>query len=201
MYIYSILNLKILDKTHGHFQAMNTSHQQAYKICLEMLQQRGYDTSIECNEDINSDTIMAYKDGVPIVVCFISDPKFGIAALKNMLANLKEMSNDPPINHVIAVYKDSITPFTKKTIDNIMDKRIELFQEIDLQYNITKHVLQPKSFEKLSDKDAEAFKKTYGINFPVLKASGSISSFYGYRKGDVIRIVRKSGLVTYRIVK
>lgn len=175
----------------------DTSHRQAYKICLEMLQQRGYDTEIEANDDFDSDTITAYKEGVPILVYFVPDSKFGIAALKNMISEITERS----IDHVIAVYKNTITPPTKNTIENIIDKKIELFHEADLQYNITKHVLQPKSFEKLSDEEAIKFKKVYGINFPVLKYVGPISSFYGYEKGDIIRVTRKNGLITYRIVK
>lgn len=176
---------------------MDDSHQRAFKICLEMLEQRGYDTQIEANEDTSAETIIAYKAGIPIIVYFVEEPKVGIASLTNMLGTVTELN----IDHVILVYKDSITPYAKKSIDNILDKRIELFHESNLQYNITKHVLQPKSFEKLEDADATVFKKTYGINFPALRVTDPVAAFYGYRKGDVIRIVRKSGLVTYRIVK
>ena len=67
----------------------------------------------------------------------------------------------------------------------------ELFSIDDLQYNITKHVLQPK-FERLSEKEAQDFKKSYGIKFPVLRKDDPISRFYNYKRGDVIRVKRKT---------
>jgi DNA-directed RNA polymerase subunit H (RpoH/RPB5) len=78
--------------------------------------------------------------------------------------------------------------------------KIELFAEEDLQFNITKHRLQPK-FEKLKDSEAVDFKKNFGIKFGILRLDRPIARFYNYQKGDVIRITRNDGYINYRIVK
>jgi DNA-directed RNA polymerase I, II, and III subunit RPABC1 len=93
-----------------------------------------------------------------------------------------------------------ITSSTKSTLEKMQDMYIELFLIDDLQYNITKHSLQPR-FEKLEYEEGENFKKKYGVKFPVLRVNMPISRFYDYKKGDVILIHRKDGYITYRIVK
>ena len=76
----------------------------------------------------------------------------------------------------------------------------ELFAMEDLQYNIINHKLQPK-FTRLNDKDCKDFKEKYGTKFPIMRKNDPVSCFFGYNKGDIIKIERKSGYITYRIVK
>ena len=108
--------------------------------------------------------------------------------------------NELEVIHSLVIYRDSITPATKSTLSQTTDIIIELFAEEDLQYNITKHYLQPK-FERLSDEEADEFKKKYGVKFGTLRLDRPISCFYNYQKGDIIRIIRKDGYISYRIVK
>ena len=61
--------------------------------------------------------------------------------------------DDLQIFHAIIVYKESITAFTKKAIEQSLEMTFELFAIEDLQYNITKHVLQPK-FECLTEEES-----------------------------------------------
>ena len=91
----------------------------------------------------------------------------------------------------------------KKVIEEANDLIIELFQEEELQYNITKHYLVPKhelSYPK-GTKISKDFKDKYGDKFPVLLKTDPVARFYGYNKGDIIKITRKGGYVTYRFVK
>lgn len=169
------------------------NHQKAYEICIEMLEQRGYTIS----DQLEGKIIAVKPTQNSVMVFFVEADKLGVGDIKDLVGEL--VSND--LDHMIIVYRDSITPATKKFIENIVGIKIELFPEINLQFNITKHVLQPKSFEKLPPKEAAEFKKTYGIKFPVLKHTGPISAFFDFEKGDVIKITRKNGLVVYRIVK
>ena len=111
--------------------------------------------------------------------------------------------NELEIFHSIIIYKDGVTSFTKKTIDQSLEMYFELFSVDDLQYNITKHELQPK-FERLPEKEAIDFKKQFGLKFGIMKSDDPIALFYDYKKGDVIRITRNSSktpYITYRIVK
>ncbi len=166
-----------------------------YQTCLEMLQQREY--KITKRDDPTR--ILAMKpDGTQMAVFFTDVSKFNV---KNAQVCIAEM-NDMDIFHSIIVYKDSVTAFTRKAISKSIEMKIELFAEKDLQYNITKHRLQP-IFEKLPDEEAEAFKKKFGVKFGVMRSDDPISRFYAYNRGDVIRVTRGETIkfVTYRLVR
>ena len=167
----------------------------SYQTCLEMIQQRGY----KITEQEDSSRILATKpDGKPMAVFFTDVPKFNV---KNVQVYISAM-NDMGIYHAIIVYKDSVTAFTRKAVTKSLEMKLELFAEEDLQYNITKHRLQP-AFEKLPAADAEEFKKKYGIKFGIMRSEDPIARFYDFNKGDVIRVTRGKtrNFVTYRLVK
>lgn len=164
----------------------------AYQICLEMLSQRNY-TIVEKEETY----IIALKpNGEQMVVFFHENPKFDTKGMKETISLMTEMD----IKHALIVYKEDVTSATGSTMERSIERRFELFAEEDLQYNITKHRLQPV-FEKLSPEEALTFKKTHGLKFGTLRSDKPIARFYDYQKGDVIRIIRKDGYITYRIVK
>lgn len=168
------------------------SRERAYKICLEMLHQRGY--SIIENEDTY---ITALKpDGHQMVVFFHDVPKFGTKGMKEIISLMNEME----VLHALIVYKEDVTPFTKATLTRSEERRFELFAIEDLQYNITKHHLQPV-FERLEEKEANELKQNYGTKFGTLRIDRPISRFYDYQRGDVIRIIRRDGYINYRIVR
>jgi DNA-directed RNA polymerase I, II, and III subunit RPABC1 len=85
-----------------------------------------------------------------------------------------------------------------------MDIKIELFIQEELQYNITKHRLVPEHI-RLSPDEAKEFKEKFGLRHPAILLTDPISRFFAYKRGDVIKIMRKTGrgdpFVTYRIVK
>jgi len=166
--------------------------EKAHKICVEMLNQREY--KIITDED---DKIVATKpDGKNMIVFFSGISKFNV---KNMQVFITVM-NDLDIFHAIIIYKDGITAFTKKAIDQSIEMKFELFAEEDLQYNITKHALQPE-FNKITVTEAEQLKTNYGSKFPILRHDDPIRRFYNFEKNDIIKITRKSGYITYRLVK
>ena len=160
-------------------------------VCKEMMEQRGYE--IVSVEDAQ---IVATKQNGDYIYVF-----FKILKINNVkLQELTSIMKDTNINHIIVVYNESVTPSAKKIISDISAEMvIELFHINELQYNITKHKLQPR-FERL--KTHVSFKKTYGrTTQAVLLSTDPIARFYNYRKGDVIRVVRQDGYVCYRIVK
>lgn len=163
----------------------------AHMISLEMLEQRNYEI---IKDEI--DKIIALKpDGHQMIVFFSDSQKFNVKNIQIYISLMDEYE----IFHAIIVYKDSITSFTKKTIEQSIEMQFELFSEDDLQYNITKHRFQP-IFEKLSNDDAISFKKKFGNKFSIMRKDDAISKFYNYQKGDIIKIIRKND-INYRIVK
>ena len=178
--------------------------EEARNIVKEMLSQRNY-------KDIEEeDNITATKDNGDKVVVFFTDiDKFNTECVQFFTKEVNELE----IKHCMIVYYNNITSSAKKLIHNIpyvskvIDSKskpeniiFELFLYKDLQFNITKHELQPK-FELLSKEAATKFKKKYGQKFPKILTIDPISKFYRYTAGQVVKVTRKNGYVTYRIVK
>lgn len=178
--------------------------EKAKEICIELLEQRGY-TDIDTD---NSEYISAKKptnDIVYVFFCLVT--KFSTDKIQEYVS----IMNDLETTHSIIIYKDTITSYAKKVIDNLSnintdpDKnifklKIELFNESELQFNITKHVLQPK-FKLLSPTSSKNIKKLIGKNIPVLLKTKPISKFYGFESGSIIEITKNNGYITYCIVK
>jgi DNA-directed RNA polymerase subunit H (RpoH/RPB5) len=163
----------------------------AREICKNIIEQRGYKL-------VDSDLLTATKhDGSTFVVFFDDAPKLNKSGMSKFLT----MMNDAGSTHSIIVYQENVTSMTTKSIDQSIDMEIELFSIDELQYNITKHRLQPKSFDKLPTVEAISFKKRYSNKFPIMKTSDPIARFYNYKQGDVIRITQRDGLINYRIVR
>lgn len=173
---------------------MNTS--KPYDICLEMFEQRGYEIVEQDDE-----RILAIKEDGNQICAFISKnmTKFNVDRIQEYISMIKKMD----IWHCIIVYKDSATPIAKKVVEDSKEIIIELFNEDELQYNITKHFLVPlhELLYKKKSKECDTFKKKYSDKFPVILKTDPIARFYFYDKGDVIRVTRKDGYITYRIVK
>lgn len=166
-----------------------------YEICEQMLEQRGY---IVTDKD-EKKTHAVNLDGVSIVVFYSTEGKFNVDKIQDLLGYMESKQ----IFRSIIVYKDSVTPVAKKIIEEITTMTIELFDFEELQYNITKHYLVPHhelAFAKGS-KELKAFKVKYKDNFPVILKSDAVCKFYGFLKGDVVRVFRKNGMIMYRMVK
>ena len=167
----------------------------SHSTMLEMLQQREY----KVTEDEDMQILVTKPNGDPAVVFFSDVPKFNVKSIQSYIAKMNEIN----VFHSIIVYESSITAFTKKAIAQSVEMTFELFAQQDLQYNVTKHRLQPK-FIKLPADEAEEFKENYGTRFGIMRTDDPIARFYAYTRGDVIRVIRGSGhteFVTYRMVR
>ena len=176
----------------------------ALEILSEMTEQRGYKRE-EDEEEFHSPNggntdLFFYrkKNGEKMVLFKNLVEKLNIAELKNCIGIMTKLE----IKHCIIVHEGQTTPAVRTVIEKSPEIGliIELFNVGDLQFNITKHILVPKH-EVLEEKEAKIFKKKYGSNIPVLLKSDPISRFYDFRRGDVVRITRKSGVIAYRIVR
>lgn len=169
--------------------------EKAFKICEEMIIQRNYNIL-----DKDDERILAQKpDGQEMCVFLLNASKFNVESIQEYITMMKKMN----INHCIIVYKDNVTPKAKEIIEDCSDLKIELFHEQELRYNLTKHYLVPKHEIAFKNKTAECieFKNKYSDKFPILLKNDPVSRFYDFQKGDIIKITRKNGFITYRIVK
>ena len=164
----------------------------AYNICIEMFTQRGYEII-----DSDEDRILANKKDGAQICAFFTTHKFNIDRLQEYISMMKKMD----VWHCIIVFKENATPVAKKIVLDSKEMIIELFEMDEMQYNLTKHELVPKH-EKvdINEKNAEDFKKSKTDKFPILLKTDPVARFYGFSKGDIIKITRKNGYVTFRRV-
>lgn len=175
---------------------MDYETQKAFDTCLEMIQQRGYKIL-----DTDEDRILAMKPNKTQMCVFITTAcKFNVESIQEFISMMHKMS----IKHSIIVYRETATHVAKKIIEESKDMDIELFHVDDLQYNITKHYLVPEhtiAFRKGTTGYNDFKKKFNADKFPTLLSSDPVARFYHYSKGDIIRVKRVDGYITYRIVK
>lgn len=165
------------------------------QTCSEMIIQRGYIVSTDINKEYN-DRIIYDKDNHKICVFTTVISKFGVDRVTEYISAINEMK----IDHCIVIYSNGVTPAANKVLSETTDIRIELFNDKELRYNITKHRLVPQHI-KLSDDEAIDFKNKYGINFGTLFTSEAIARFYDYKPGNIIKIIRMNDSIGYRVVK
>jgi len=169
------------------------------KTLKQMLELRKY-TLISDETDTLDTLIGENKEGNQILVFLSLLDKFNTEALVKYASVL----NKAGINHGIAVYLDTVTAKANSDLLVLLSlkdsSKIELFCYKELMSNPLNHYLQPE-FTVLSPTEATLFKQKYGTNFPVIKKTDKVVRFLGFNRGDIIKITRKNGTVTYRIVK
>jgi len=158
----------------------------------QMLCDRGYEVTI--NEEFllgerKSDTICVFK----VVIEKLNNESF-----QHCIHTLNQMN----IKHGIIIY-NNITAPVKKLIHNTneLDLTIEIFLSSEMSYNPTKHRLTPKHIQ-VDPETSKLLRANFNVEkFPWLKTTDIISRYYAFKKGDIIKIIRKTGMVVYRIVK
>lgn len=164
------------------------------KIIVEMLQDRGY-TSSSITEDEGQ--IHACNDSGENIIVFFVKGKLNIEFIREHVELLKE--ND--IKNGIIVCTDDVTPRGKaiiETVNNIGEIKLEVFNLKEFICNKTKHRLVPKHI-RLDLQTAKHIINKYK-KIPEILLTDPISRYYGYIKGDIIKIIRKDGGICYRIV-
>jgi DNA-directed RNA polymerase subunit H (RpoH/RPB5) len=159
-----------------------------------MLANRGYSTILE-NQPSH---ILVSNDKEDRIIVFVDD---NVKLNKNTMTKCMTVMKGLGINHCIIIYTETVTTMTMKSIEDTFDFEFEIFSKDELQFDITKHVLQPKSFRALGSKENTRFRSEYGMKFPVMRKTDPVARYYNYRKGDIVEITDKRDLIYYRIVR
>lgn len=174
---------------------------QVIKVLSELITDREY--KIEYIKDITDDNkednhtffLKAHK-GQDCILCFLNeDEKLNIQGIKDRIS----IMNKENANKCIIVYRSNVTSSAKKSLETL-EYEFELFAMHELQLNITKHRLVPKHI-RVSSSEKEELDKNYKGKLPIILSSDPISRYYGFKKGEYIRIIRKDGSIAYRVVK
>lgn len=189
------------------------------KTCLEMLNDRGYligqddleesrDAFIsKFSEEPKRDdlTLLAPKQEDPTDQMFVFYPnedKVGVKTIKTFAERMKSEG----VFRAMMVVQANLTPFAKQCLTEMQPKYyIEVFQELELLINITKHVLVPQHrlLEAPEKKTLLDRYKVKDAQLPRIQFSDPVARYYGMQRGQVVRIVRPSETagryVTYRL--
>jgi DNA-directed RNA polymerase I, II, and III subunit RPABC1 len=137
-----------------------------------------------------------------IFVFFASDPNVGVKPIRTY----QERMTEQKMRRAILVVQESVTPFAKKELASIAPQFvIEVFTERELLFNKTHSDLVPPHtlLTKAEKEQLLADWKVKEAQLPRINQSDPIARYYGYRRGQVCKIVRRSETagryVTYRI--
>lgn len=110
-------------------------------------------------------------------------------------------------NHAIIILRNKPQHFVQAAIAKLSGKiEIELFQETELLMDITEYFLVPEHILLTSQEAIEVEKqiKSSRNKLPRLRLTDPITKYYGYKAGDVVKIIRPSDIsgryITYRVV-
>jgi len=172
---------------------------QAIKVLSELVADREYTIEYikkENEEKEENPFCLKARKGQDSILCFLNDDeKLNIQGIKDRIS----VMNKENANKCIIVYRSNVTSSAKKSLETL-EYEFELFAMHELQLNITKHRLVPKH-TRVTQSEKEELDKDYKGKLPVILSSDPISRYYGFKKGEYIRITRKDGSIMYRIVK
>ena len=191
----------------------------AYKTVNEMLKDRHYiieESNLEMNlDDFEGKFVDGDKvnySGMRIISVHEEDNENCILVefhdeeiRQNDIGNILEHARDNKCKRIILVHKSKISSVAAKTA-TMFEGVFEDFLFEDLIVNVTRHILVPQHIKLLED-EKKALLERYNVKLsqlPRLLRSDPICKYYGFEKGDVIKIIRKSETagryVTYRAV-
>ena len=107
---------------------------------------------------------------------------------------------DMDIFHVIMIHYKEPSKQLYQTVEDlktVSGLKVEFFHVDFLQFNPTKHELVP-IHELAPEEEQKDLRKG---ELPMLLSHDPMVRFYGYEKGDIVKITRKSGIICYRVVR
>ena len=132
------------------------------------------------------------------VMIFFTTEKFGKKEVREKIDELAEKK----INHIILIIAEKFTQHGQKLLSSIKKLEREIFYFKELSINPVKHSLSPKH-ELLSEEETKKFNKNVASKMPLIKKNADrINRHYNGKVGQIYRIFRADGTITYRrIVK
>lgn len=192
---------------------LNLCHDRGYLIAQEELDQtidefkdefvvkRGLDRparsdlTVQCAHNDDS-TDMMY-------VFFPDDAKIGIKQIQGYVAKMEA----DKVRRAIVIVRQGLTPSARQAMKEVSPTYImEEFLESEMLINITEHELVPQHTLLTTEEKEELFSRYRLKEAQLMKmlAVDPVARYYGFKRGQVIKIVRKSDTagryVTHRLV-
>jgi len=137
------------------------------------------------------------ENGTPVFLIFVFYDKMGIEHLKMYL----QLCESTIVRNVILIYQNQMTSNCLKVMDNIFQFQIECFRIHEFQYDITS-LYYYVPHEKISNEQSlQVIRKKYGSHLPVLLKSDPIVRYFGFKRNDIIKVIRSPNEFIYRQVR
>jgi len=172
----------------------------------EMLRDRGFVVSVPRSEasmdsfasyllSVDNDymlCITAKKKRKKVLVFFPTEPKLGVKPIRETIAYLEKQNS----KHAIIVFKEAITPFAQREIDEDISKRVlvEKFKLETLLYNVTHHSGVPKH-TTLTRQERDKYLHDNNLvadKLPKIYSTDPVIHYYGLKRGQMVKIERFS---------
>lgn len=174
----------------------------AWYVCLDIIRDRGFSidnkyfqlTKTDLNHLLNEDKLDILsnnKDGKVLYLHFINTPKVKYSQITNTIKYCEELNDNFDIMFILKPKPNcGIRKLEFKGENNV-----QIFWCKQIQFNITKHSLVPLH-KKITDEEKEnillKYKILYKSQLPIISHQDPIVRWYNFKKGDIIRISRKS---------
>lgn len=136
-------------------------------------------------------------------VFFPEEPKIGIKTVQNYVVKMQAEG----VNRAIIIVRIGLTPSAKQAMRDVAPEFIlEEFLESEMLINITEHELVPQHVLLTVEEKEELFSRYKLKESQLMKmlTTDPVARYYGYKRGQVIKITRKSDTagryVTHRLV-
>lgn len=137
------------------------------------------------------------ETGKPCILVLLYYEKVGVDILKN---HLKIVCNDL-VKHYILIVEKHITSTCMKLLNDFFQYEFELFYLKNFYYDIKNLYYYIPHIKVTDEKEILNLKEIYDNKLPILLKTDPIAAYFGFSKGDIIRIERSSEEIIYRIVK
>lgn len=159
------------------------------------LERRNYTFQHQLNEEIF--LYQQNETGNPYFLILVFQEKMGIEHLKSYIQHCENTI----IKDIIIIYQNNITTNCLKVIEHLFQYSIELFSLNEFQYDITK-LYYYVPHEKIIDENLlKDIKDKYKNNLPILLRNDPIAKYFGFKRNDVIKILRGNNEICFRQVR
>lgn len=186
-----------------------TTHKQnvttSFRIVTEMVRSRGIPSSRW--EQLNGEDVLAIGGGryvfhiddkhIGFRVIYDLNSKFRVSSIKKLLeGDEDDEGGEMKLKNFIVIVSNP-TPAATKSIRELNNPDIELFDIKWLQYNVSRHELQPQEFQPVrNEEEIEAIVKRYSLKtrtqLPLIPNTDPMARYYALRPGQLVRVTRRS---------
>ena len=145
-----------------------------------------------------------------LFVFWAEEEKIGVKPIKHFVSRMEQER----IHRAVLILKRGITPFARRIVqemahpaDSLQAVRvIELFEDVELLVDITRHAFVPQHILLSEDEKRELLQryKLRESQLPRMQQLDPVARYLGLSKGQVVKIIRPSETagryVTYRLV-